>query len=127
MKRPHSYTHQVLCGDGLSRAAGPHHHARQSVFHVLQAVCQSQDGHDLAGHCNIKPSLEENHTQCKSQEKQHELFMQWPLELMDGKKKSNFVKYEKDKQKFSSFMAVTVGDHVMVGTYDAKHFPNKIN
>lgn len=51
-------TYEVLCCDRLSRAAGPHHHARQSVLHVLEAVSQGQDGHDLTGHCNVKPSLE---------------------------------------------------------------------
>lgn len=88
MKRPHSNTHQVLCCDRLSRAAGPHHHARQSVFHVLQAVCQSQDGHDLAGHCDVEPSLEceKIHTKYKPQRQQTEVFGQWQLQLLDLKK-----------------------------------------
>lgn len=92
MNRPHSKTHQVLCGDRLSRAASPHHHARQSVSHVLQAVCQSQDGHDLAGHCNVEPGLG-----CEKRKKKNiihnvnhkgnraNFFMQWPLQLADIK------------------------------------------
>lgn len=56
-KRGLSRTHQVLCSDGSSWAAGAHHHASQSVLHVLQADWQSQDGHDLTGHSNVKASL----------------------------------------------------------------------
>lgn len=60
MGRPHSNTHQILCSDGLSRAAGPHNHTCQSVFHVLETVRQSQDSHNLTGHCDVEPSLEKN-------------------------------------------------------------------
>lgn len=55
--RPQSKTHQILRGDRLSTAAGPHHHTRQSGLHVLQTVRQGQDGHDLAGHRNVEPCL----------------------------------------------------------------------
>lgn len=51
-------THQVLCGDGPPGAAGPHHHTRQSAFHVVQAVCQSEDGHDLTGYGDVEPRLD---------------------------------------------------------------------
>lgn len=83
-KRPQSNTHQVLGGDGLSGAARPHDHAGQSVLHVLQAVSQSQDCHDLAGHRNVEASLERgnkkkgNHTQYKPQGQQIELVHQRP-------------------------------------------------
>lgn len=51
-------THQVLGGDGLAGATRPHHHAGQPAPHVVQAVGQSQDSHDLAGHRNVEASLE---------------------------------------------------------------------
>lgn len=57
-KRPHGQTHQVLCSDGLPTAAGPHHHTCQPGLHVLQTICQGQDGHDLTGHCDVEPCLE---------------------------------------------------------------------
>lgn len=60
LKFPHSKTHQILCSDRLPTAAGPHHHTGQSGFHVLQTVCQGQDGHDLTGHCDVEPCLENN-------------------------------------------------------------------
>ena len=45
------------CGDGDAGLGRGHHDFAQAFPHVAEAVCQGQDGHDLAGHCDVKLGL----------------------------------------------------------------------
>lgn len=60
-------TDQVLCGDGLSTAAGGHHHLGQALPHVLQAAGEGKDGHDFTGHRDVKLGLGDSE-QCADQQ-----------------------------------------------------------
>lgn len=50
-------THQVVSCHRLPIFVTGHHHSSQPLFHVCKAISQSQHGHDLTGHCNVKLCL----------------------------------------------------------------------
>lgn len=52
-------TDQVLGGDGLSAAAGGHHHLGQTLPHVRQAAGEGEHRHDFTGHRDVKLGLED--------------------------------------------------------------------
>lgn len=128
-------THQVLGGDGLAGATCPHHHAGQPAPHVVQAVGQSQDGHDLAGHRNVEASLErtkwektktrrgerrrkkkKNYTQYKPQGQQMKLALgRGPLQLVHS-----LAGHEINKPRFRRFMVVIVWNCVRVCSRDGR-------
>lgn len=60
-------TDQVLRGDGLSVAAGRHHHLGQALPHVLQAAGEGEDGHDFTGHRNVKLGLQSGRNKAKAE------------------------------------------------------------
>lgn len=112
-------THQVLGGDWLAGATRPHHHAGQPAPHVVQAVCQSQDGHDLAGHRNVKASLERTKgekTKTQRGEKKKEITQYKPqgqkMKLALGRGPFQLVYslagHEINKPRFRRFMVVIV-------------------
>ena len=55
----------------IARPAVPHHNGGEPFFKIGQTVCQTQDGHDLRGHCDVKAVLPRHAVHPSSQAVHH--------------------------------------------------------